>query len=190
MFFEGCKKVPILELGISQLYLSESKLSAIKAWFVPDKIDTYEPLTVHDYGNGRYTLTDGHSRAFTALEMGLTHIPIKYDTDEMVSGELGTRLYLADIEWCDRFGLSDISCLKNRIVSDEMYKQLWQERCERSYNLLTLVSEQEQRLISQREPSLFLYGANQNLIVFYFEDMTGSLFELSKDSWKLSKEIL
>lgn len=43
-----------------------------------------DPVPVHDFGNGKYTLTDGHSRVYVAYEHGLTHVPIAYDKDEIM----------------------------------------------------------------------------------------------------------
>ena len=91
--FEGIKKYPLLELGLSQIYLNAEKIRAIEEWF--DSCDTcdMDPLTVPDFENGKYTLTDGHSRAYVAYKNGLTHISIVYDKDEIVVGELGQKLY-------------------------------------------------------------------------------------------------
>lgn len=174
--FKGCILFPIVELGISQIYLNQGKLSAVRSWFDPKQLHTYQPLPVHDFGNGRYTLTDGHSRAFVAYQMGLTHVPILYDMDDLVAGHTGRLLYSADIEWCNRFGLKDIRCLQDRIVDRETYERLWIERCDRSFQLLTATSEGEREAIRDKAPALFLYGANEGLTVFYFEDIAGNLF--------------
>ena len=64
--FQGIKWVSPTDLGISQLYLNKSKLSDIETWFDPNNMNLCQPLPVHDFGDDRLTLTDGHSRAFTA----------------------------------------------------------------------------------------------------------------------------
>lgn len=48
--FEGINKFPLLELGLSQIYLNEAKLEAIETWFDPNNLSNMEPLTVHDFG--------------------------------------------------------------------------------------------------------------------------------------------
>ena len=170
MAFVGVINYPLMELGLSQIYLNEDKIRAIEKWFNPDNMDIFEPLTVHDYGNGKYTLTDGHSRAYVAYKNGLTVIPIVYDNDEIVAGEIGQILYRTDIEWCNRFSIYNISHLKHRIISNEDYQRLWVERCNRSYNLLVQTTMQERELIQNKHPELFLYGASDDLSEFYFEN--------------------
>ena len=89
MEFEGMRMVPILELGPSQLYLDQSKIEALETWFHPEDMAAYEPWPVHHFGNGRYTLTDGHSRCYAAYKAGISRIPVVYDTEDIVSGEIG-----------------------------------------------------------------------------------------------------
>ena len=173
MAFVGVINFPIVELGLSQIYLNEEKIEAIEKWFNPEKMDMFEPLTVHDYGNGQYTLTDGHSRAFVAHKNGLTVIPIVYDTDEIVAGAIGQKLYKADIEWCNRFSIYNISHLEHRILSNEDYQRLWIERCDRSYNLLAHTTAEEREIIQNKNPELFLYGASEDLSEVYFESSDG-----------------
>ena len=173
MAFVGVINYPIMELGLSQIYLNEDKIEAIEKWFNPDNMDIFEPLTVHNYGNGKYTLTDGHSRAYVAYKNGLTVIPIVYDNDEIVAGEIGQKLYRTDIEWCNRFSIYNISHLKHRIISNEDYQRLWVERCDRSYNLLVQTTAEERELIQNKNPTLFLYGTSDDLSEIYFENSDG-----------------
>lgn len=114
MKFKGVITINILELGLSQMYLSIDKINGVKSWFVPDRIMEYQALPVHDFGNGRYTLTDGHSRAYVAFRAGIDYIPVIYDLDAMVTNPTGQMLYKNDIVWCDRFGLKNISHLEKR----------------------------------------------------------------------------
>lgn len=176
MEFTGIKKYPLLELGLSQIYLNENKINAIETWFNPKDLSNFTPLTVHNYGNGRYTLTDGHSRAYVAYKYGLNEIPIIYDNDDLVAGETGLMLYQADIIWCNRFRLENISHLEKRILSHENYQQFWIERCDRSYDLLTQTTEEERRQMQAKAPDLFLYGASEDLSELYFENLSGELF--------------
>ena len=176
MPFEGVIYYPLMELGLSQIYLNEHKVKAIEKWFDPDNMDIFEPLTVHDYGNGKYTITNGHSRAYVAYKNGLTAIPIVYDNDEIVAGETGQKLYRADIEWCNRLSIYNISHLEKRIISNDDYQRLWIERCDRSYNLLVQMTEEDRERIQKITPELFLYGASDDLSEVYFENSDGELF--------------
>lgn len=127
LYFSGIQWVPPIELGVSQLYLSQSKLEKIKNWLDPNHMDLCEPLSVHDFGNGRLTLTDGHSRAFVAYQLKIK-IPIVYDTDDVVTCAEGQMLYKNDIEWCQRFHIQTVADLESRIVDPSEYQHLWIER--------------------------------------------------------------
>ena len=173
MEFKGVINYPIMELGVSQIFLNEDKIKAVEEWFDLGNIHIFEPLTVRDFGNGKYTLTDGHSRAYVAYKNGITVIPIVYDNDEIVAGEIGQKMYKTDIEWCNRFFIFNISHLAKRIINNDDYQRLWIERCDRSYNLLTQMTEEERQLIQSIKPNLFLYGASDDLSELYFENSEG-----------------
>ena len=175
MEFKGVINYPIMELGVSQIFLNEDKIKAVEEWFDLGNMHIFEPLTVRDFGNGKYTLTDGHSRAYVAYKNGITVIPIVYDNDEIVAGEIGQKLYKTDIEWCNRFFIFNISHLAKRIINNDDYQRLWIERCDRSYNLLTQMTEEERQLIQSKKPNLFLYGASDDLSELYFENSEGEL---------------
>lgn len=175
MEFKGVINYPIMELGVSQIFLNEDKIKAVEEWFDLGNMHIFEPLTVRDFGNGKYTLTDGHSRAYVAYKKGITVIPIVYDNDEIVAGEIGQKLYKTDIEWCNRFFIFNISHLAKRIINNDDYQRLWIERCDRSYNLLTQMTEEERQLIQSKKPNLFLYGASDDLSELYFENSEGEL---------------
>ena len=176
MEFLGTKYMPLLELGLSQIYLNLNKIKAIEEWFDPKVMILFQPLKVHAFGNGRYTIVDGHSRAFVAYMHGITQVPIVYENAEMVAGKEGQILYHADIEWCERFGIKNISHLKNRIISQEEYQKLWIGRCDRSYDLLLQTSEIEREKMKEKAPKLYLYGAEEDLSELFFEDENGKLY--------------
>ena len=177
MVFVGVQYVPLSELGISQLYLNADKLSAVEAWFNPHDLSGLEPLFVHDFGNHRLTLTDGHSRAFIAYQNKVDKIPVRYDTDEIVTSEIGMRLYKNDIAWCERFGLKSISDLETRIVTANDYQTLWIDRCDKAYNLFTQATKQQRSAWQAMHPKLFLYGISEDMETLYFENVNGKLFE-------------
>lgn len=181
MEFKGIMNYPLLKLGLSQIFLNEDKVEAVKKWFRLDDMSIFQPLRVHDFENGKYTIIDGHSRAYVVYKQGLEVVPIIYDKTDMVAGETGQKLYLADIEWCDRFRLKNISDLENRIISGEQYRRFWMGRCDRSYDLLTQTTEDERKGMRQKAPELFLYGAEEDLSELYFEDSFGKLYVYKGD---------
>lgn len=189
MEFIGIKSMPLLELGLSQIYLNENKIKAIEEWFNPNDMSLFQPLKVYSFGNGRYTIVDGHSRAFVAYIHGITQVPIAYEKDEMVAGEVGQILYRADLEWCKRFGIENISHLKKRIISQLEYQRLWIVRCDRSYDLLLQTTECEREKMKEKAPELYLYGAEEDLSELYFEDEYGKLYVYKDGLLKTEEKI-
>jgi hypothetical protein len=167
-------KIDILSLGISQIYLNQRKIQEIESWFDITHTDSYSPLPVKDFGNGRYTLTDGHSRAYVAFQKGLKHIWVSLDKDVIVCNEVGQRIYRTAISWCDRFSIHTIKDLEQRIISDAMFHELWVKRCDRMYTLITT----KFRMLPAQE-NMHLYGVEKDLSVFYYEDNVGNLYKLS-----------
>ena len=152
----------------SQLYLNKSKLENIEKWFDPNNMNLCQPLPVHDFGDGRLTLTDGHSRAFIAYQYK-AKVPIVYDTDDIVTCDEGQLLYKNDIVWCRRFNLQTVADLENRVVDDSEYQSLCIDRCERAYNLLTQTNAYERADIQRQYSDLFLYGANEDLTIYFLK---------------------
>ena len=175
--FRGTKYVPITDLGLSQIYLNRQKLLNVEKWFDPEDLSNFKPLPVHDFGNGRLTLTDGHSRAFVAYRHGVDKIPVVYDTDAMITSETGQTLYKTDILWCERFHIKAVCDLASRILSAEEYQRLWIDRCTRAYHLFTKTTEKQRDNFRLLHPGLFLYGANEDLNILFFENEKGDLWE-------------
>lgn len=182
MEFQGIKRCPITLLGLSQIYLSRDKIKGVEGWLTPQRAEQLEPLPVHAFGNGVYTLTDGHTRAYVAYKNGCRSLPVVYDNDEIVAGKLGKSLYLADIEWCERFHLRDIRDLESRILSSEDYQRLWIRRCDRSYALLTRASQDQRAEWQGLLPDLFLYGASEDLSELFYERENGDLYRYKNRS--------
>ena len=105
-------------------------------------------------------------------------VPIVYDTDDIVTCDEGQMLYKNDIVWCRRFNLRTIADLGNRIVDDSEYQSLWIDRCEQAYNLLTQTNDYERVDIQRQYPDLFLYGANTDLTICFFENLNGKIVEV------------
>lgn len=182
MEFYGIKSINISKLGLSQIYLSSDKIASIEEWFNPQCMDNFQPLSVHDFGNNAYTITDGHTRAYVAYKNGVSVLPIIYDNDDIITNQVGQMLYKADLEWCKRFKLSHIKQLENRILSKSEYQKLWIGRCDRSYDLLTNTSHSERIQLQKLAPDLFLYGASEDISVLYFENEVGDLFAYKENT--------
>lgn len=176
MKFSGIKLINIDMLGLSQIYLNSDKIVSVSEWFDPHDMRNFRPLPVHDFGNNNYTLTDGHTRAYVAYKNGVSVLPVLYDNDDIVTGQVGQMLYKADIDWCKRFNLFHIKHLENRIVNNSIYQELWINRCDRSYNLLIKTSRSERIQLQKLVPNMFLYGASEDVLTFFFEDTAGRLF--------------
>ncbi len=174
--------ISINELGVSQLYLSQDKIKNISLWPDPHKAN-YEPLPVKDFmGCGKYVLTDGHTRAYKIYKSGVGDILVSID-DEIVTCDMGAKLYKEFIRWCNRFSVHSIKDLECRIISGKEYDFLWIERCDRLYNLMTAL---ENAVITDRaytklrrageQKNLLLYGADKELACYYYEDLSGNLW--------------
>ena len=178
--FTGIQWMDVTSLGISQIYLCREKLDDIAKWLNCEEMEEFGPLPVHDFGNGRLTLTDGHSRAFSLYKAGIKSVPVVYDLDEIVMAEMGQMYYKNDIQWCERFRLISVADLETRIIPREQYEKLWIARCDVAYNLLTQTSEEEREKLAEKYSDLFLYGANEDLSILYFEDKRGELYERNR----------
>ncbi len=187
MEFQGIKLINIDLLGLSQIYLSSNKIASVAEWFDPQRMDNFQPLPVHDFGNNTYTLTDGHTRAYVAYKNGVSFLPVFYDNDDIVTNQVGQMLYNADIDWCKRFKLYHIKQLEHRIINKSIYQKLWIDRCDRSYNLLTKTSRSERTQLQNLAPNLFLYGASEDISTLFFENEAGRLF-MYKDNTLLSEK--
>ncbi len=176
MQFTGICWVALESLGLSQIYISKTKLRQVETWLNPQDLSNLSPLPVHDFGNGRLTLTDGHTRAFALWRAGVKTVPVAYDLDDMITCALGQLLYKNDIVWCERFGLTSIADLQNRVVCEADYAKLWNERCDVAYELLTQTTPAQREIWQAQHKGLFLYGISQDLHTLFFEDATGHGF--------------
>lgn len=174
----------IADLGCSQIYLSEKKLCAVRGWFTPT-LENFVPVPVRDFlGNGQMVLTDGHTRTFVAWENGLTEIPVVYDEDEMVTNEIGHALYVQDIIWCVRFGITSVVDLSDRILPEEAYERLWLGRCDRLNHLVAALHDGriDRAELANKQDALakrgwFVYGISADLTKLCCEDPAGHLTE-------------
>jgi len=178
--------IDINRLKLTQMYLSQKKIDDVLSWF-DISLHNFEPICVRDFlNNGDLHITDGHTRAFVAWGQGIEKVPCAYDESEIVVCELGQKLYKTDIEWCDRFQLTHIADLKDRILSETEYEKLWRERCAKKYNLQVALIEGriylealKRKIETLARKGLFIYGISEKLDILYAEDILGKLFEIA-----------
>ena len=180
MTFENIRHLPLADISPSQIYISEEKLRRIRKWFSPEAL-LREPLPVRDFGHGRYTFTDGHTRAMCAYLSGMRTIPAIYDSDPIVSTPEAHMLYRMDVEWCRRFGILTIADLSARIISGADYTKLWHARCDAAYELMTRTTAARRAAAEARHPGLFIYGMSADAQTLYFENAAGDLFEFPEE---------
>ena len=183
MAFTGVRNIPIDELCLTQIYLSQKKLDGVYTWFT-GSLDNFEPVPVRDFlGDGTLHLTDGHTRTFVAWQRGVKAIPAVYDEDEIVTCALGQIQYTNDIAWCERFGLRHIATLADRILPEAQYEELWRGRCGYMYDLeVALLANTIDRdgFTAQKadleRAGLFVYGISADLRSLQCEDGAGRLY--------------
>lgn len=175
----------IEDLRPTQIYLSQRKIANVLEWFHSSAAQL-DPVSVRDFlGNDSYYITDGHSRTYAAWIMGRECVPCVYDDSSVVIGVLGQRQYENDIQWCNRFKIAHISHLRDRIVSEETYEALWQNRCSRMYDLEVALlnakidrSDYERMKMELSRKGIFIYGISEDLGTMYCENALGELFDI------------
>lgn len=118
------------DLQPSQFYISQAKLSNIQAWFHKDDLSNFEPLPVKVL-DGIPILTDGHTRAVSAILVGLESVPLVYDEDE-----LDWNLYRYCVEQCNQKGIHSPYDLVDRVISAYEYEEKWIGWCNQVHSKL------------------------------------------------------
>lgn len=76
MAFQGIGLMDIDMLGLSRIYRSFHKMLSIEEWFDPQCPDNFQPLSVYDFGNNMYTITDGHTKAYAVYKNGISVLTV------------------------------------------------------------------------------------------------------------------
>ena len=118
------------DLQPSQFYISQAKLSNIQAWFRKNGLSNFEPLPVKVI-DGIPILTDGHTRAVSAILAGLESVPLVYDEDE-----LDWNLYRYCVEQCTQKGIHSPYDLVDRVISACEYEEKWIGWCNQVHSKL------------------------------------------------------
>lgn len=118
------------DLQPSQFYISQAKLSNIQAWFHKGDLSNFKPLPVKVL-DGIPILTDGHTRAVSAILAGLESAPLVYEEDE-----LDWKLYHYCVEQCNQKGIHSPYDLVDRIISANEYEEKWIGWCDQIHSKL------------------------------------------------------
>ncbi|MFX0102703.1 MAG: hypothetical protein ACFFCS_24260 [Candidatus Hodarchaeota archaeon] len=111
------------DLQPSQLYINSEKLKTVHEEFDPIAVETFPPIPVIKL-DGKITMTDGHTRAFAAYQVGLEKVKVYWDEDE-----LDLEMYAACVGWCKDEGITSVADLESRVIDSDAYNKLWIERC-------------------------------------------------------------
>ena len=114
----------------SQLYISAAKLAKVRQEYDWARPESLEPIPMVRLC-GKTVYTDGHTRAFAAFTSGLAEIPVYWDRDE-----LDWQAYEICVDWCEQEGIHTIADLAGRVVSLDVYQELWLDRCARLHRRL------------------------------------------------------
>lgn len=117
--------VDLRDLQPSQLYISEAKLDRIER-----KFDTSHPQGVPPVPivrlDGRWMLTDGHTRAFALYRSGAREVRVIDEPDA-----LDWTAYRVCVDWCLDEGIEWVGDLAGRMLPPREFEQLWLLRCRR-----------------------------------------------------------
>ena len=116
-------KANLLDIQPSQLYICAEKLSHVVSSRTLINAEAFEPVPVKKLGS-RVIFTDGHTRTFALFQSGITEIYAYWDNDE-----LDWEAYQICVDWCIKQKICSIRDLKDRIVSEQDYQNLWNNRC-------------------------------------------------------------
>lgn len=119
-------KIFLLELDKiqpSQLYLNKNKLKSSQTKFKSNDLKSYKPIPIKEI-NQKYIDTEGHYRVFILWQRGEKQVRVEWEYED-----LDWTLYEICVKWCEEEGIFNISDLKDRIVDNEEYDELWLNRC-------------------------------------------------------------
>ncbi|MHA1648527.1 MAG: hypothetical protein ACTSVL_13255 [Promethearchaeota archaeon] len=133
-FSESPETMEISKIIPSQLYLNEEKLKSVQKKCLDSKgqIDFSRFGTVPiKKRNGKVFFTDGHHRAYLAFSSGCQKIPIEWDNED-----LDWELYDICVKWCEDAKILTVGDLKQKIISNSDYQELWIGQCEKLHSEL------------------------------------------------------
>ncbi|MGT2656691.1 hypothetical protein [Streptococcus varani] len=108
-------KMNILDIQLSQLFLSEKKIKLLKEWMEMANVEIFPPVPIKKIGN-RIFFTDGHTRAYLAYVLGWQELPVIWDEDE-----LDWEAYLFCVKTAEERDIWTVVDLAERILSGKDY---------------------------------------------------------------------
>ena len=112
----------------SQLYLNKNKLESSLTKFKSYDVNSFKPIPIKKL-NQKLVATDGHHRAFILWQRGEKKVRVEWEDED-----LDWVLYEICVRWCEEEGIFNISDLKDRIVNNDEYDELWLKRCKNMHN--------------------------------------------------------
>jgi hypothetical protein len=106
----------------SQLYICSEKLEIVMQILRTDP-DSLEPIPIKKLGN-ETVFVDGHTRALAAYLLGFSEVNVYWEDEE-----LDWDAYAVCVDWCKHEGIRTIADLRNRVVHEKEYEELWYKRC-------------------------------------------------------------
>lgn len=126
----------------SQLYINEDKLQTIRTKYGTCTADQLGALPILRLGEFTI-LTDGHTRAFHAFQLGFTQVLAYWDEDP-----LDLPLYEHCVHLCRRKNITAIADLAKHIISNTLYQELWIQRIAETETLMKKgISNSSRRII-------------------------------------------
>ena len=130
--------VPLKEIQPSQLFLSASKLASVLMEYDHSQLEALS-VPVLTY-NERMIFSDGHTRAFAAFLHGIQQVNVYQDEDE-----LDQEMYEECVKWCKEESIISIGHLRNRILDQDAYAELWIGRCQAMHQEILTTRSTKQR---------------------------------------------
>ena len=127
-------KIFLLELSKiqpSQLYLNKNKLKSSLNKLKSNDLNSFKPIPIKKL-NQKYVATDGHHRAFLLWQRGEKKVRVEWEDED-----LDWVLYEICVKWCEEEGIFNISDLKDRVVDNEEYDELWLNRCKNMHERIS-----------------------------------------------------
>ena len=115
--------IKLKDLQPSQFYISRKKIEEIEKWFKED-LSNFEAIP-YKILDGRYVMTDGHTRAVVAIMHGIDKVPVIEEKDN-----LSWDMYEECVNECLKQGIHSPYDLVNRIVDEDSYHKLWDKWCD------------------------------------------------------------
>ena len=154
-------EVSLRQIGVTHIFLCREEL---------ENTDPGEGvLLCADIGIGFPVLLEDHHQACARMYRGDTKTRIRIvEVDEQCKRSLRQQYY-----WARRFSVNSLEVLCGRIISRAGYRRMWQRRLDRMHALLERFSDEECETLQEKGRGYFLYGANEDGTILYFEDDMG-----------------